>query len=185
MKNKYIDCGDYVKIIVNRKGKDYEALVDKDDFDTVSSFKGTWHLDNRGYIRRTINNKEELMHRVIMNPPDNRVVDHINGNKLNNRKSNLRIIKKSENQQNVTSSKRIAETGFRGVSLEKRWARTRYRARIAIHGKEYSLGYYDDEYEAQVASVVGRILYHPHSMEKRIYDELKEKYEERITKGIL
>ena len=172
MKNKHEVVRDYVKIIANRKGEDYEVLVSEQDFLLVSSFGGTWSVDNRGYVRRTINKKLDLMHRLIMEPAEGMIVDHINGNTLDNRRENLRVLKPSENQQNIIKHQKASETGFKGVSKEKRWG-DRYRARINKFGKEVSLGYYDEEYDAQIAAIVGRILYHPHSREKAIYDKLK------------
>lgn len=172
MKNAYKINGEYTIIYVKRKGKIYEVLIDTEDLELVSDFKGTWHLDNRGYIKRTISQRVELMHRLIMNPPNNMVVDHIDGNKLNNRKHNLRIVKPSQNTQNIHHPHKVAESGIKGVKREKRWGTERWLARIGVHGREISLGYYDNIEDARIASIVGRILYHPYSKEARIYNKL-------------
>lgn len=115
MKNEYVIKGDTVIIKAIRKGEGHDILIDAEDFEEVSGFKGTWHVDNRGYVGRTIKQKRELMHRILLSPPQGMVVDHIDGNKLNNRRSNLRVIKPSHNQQNIRFPHKLAKSGYRGV----------------------------------------------------------------------
>ena len=79
------------------------ALIDERDFKSVSAFK--WYCCN-GYARCDIQKNNKIkriyMHRLIMNFPDklHGEVDHINRNKLDNRRSNLRICSHAENSQN-------------------------------------------------------------------------------------
>jgi hypothetical protein len=86
-----------------------------------------------------------LLHRYIMNNPINQVVDHKDGNTLNNRKYNLRICSRSDNCKNNKLSKRNS-SGAKGVYWEKRLEK--WMAAIVSNRKFKNLGYYDDFEEA-------------------------------------
>lgn len=87
------------------------------------------------------------MHRVLTNCPDDMVVDHINHNRLDNRKSNLRICNQNENIKNQKI--RCNNTsGYSGVGKYKQKNRNCYYAKISINGKAKHLGYYDTIEEA-------------------------------------
>ncbi len=112
-------------LVVRRKGVDYEVLVDDDDLESLKQYN--WFIDNHGYAwrnGRTVNGKRESnvkMHRQIMGstPGDGRDVDHINGNKLDNRRSNLRRVTRSENMQNSTGHRDRRTSTERGVSAHR------------------------------------------------------------------
>jgi hypothetical protein len=89
------------------------------------------------------------MHRQIVNPPDDLLVDHHNHNGLDNRRFNLRLATDSTNQQNAR--KRITKTTsrFKGVDFVK--ATGKWRARIAVNGRRLFLGSFDSELEAALA----------------------------------
>lgn len=78
-----------------KKGEGKYAIVDDDDYEKVS--KIVWNCDTEGYA---ISNFGLRMHRFIMDPPSGLVVDHINHDKLDNRKSNLRVCTTFDNNQN-------------------------------------------------------------------------------------
>lgn len=130
------------------QGKGY-ALVDEEDYERVAQLR--WGLHPRGYAQRVYyeggETKAELMHRFIMGEPpeDGLDVDHINGDRLDNRRNNLRWASRSQNLQN--SGKREGTTSrYKGVSW---FARTgRWQVSIRINGKNYGLGYFTDEEEA-------------------------------------
>jgi len=95
------------------------ALVDDGDYDYLMQWK--WHADiksNTCYARRTIRigkkPKRVYIHRVIMNPPSNMEIDHINHNGLDNRRCNLRICTHQENTFNTNGFKRKSK--YKGVS---------------------------------------------------------------------
>jgi len=178
MKNSYDVIGDTVIIYVIRKGKTYEVLIDKDDLPFLSDFRGTWHLDNRGYVRRTIKGKISFMHRILTNPPEGFVVDHIDGNTLNNKRNNLRVVKPGHNQQNIRNPHKISKTGSKGVREKTKWGK-KYRAYVTVNKKEISLGGYDNKEDAEIAAIIGRILYHPYSKEALIYKKLLDKKNEK------
>ena len=83
-----------------KNGRDKQTLVDDSTLKKYGNL--TWHLSDTGYVVRR--NKSEggtiRLHRLVTNAPENMVVDHLNGNKLDNRKSNLRICTQAENSQN-------------------------------------------------------------------------------------
>lgn len=127
------------------------ALVDDEDFEWLNSFKWHVHKDNykekynHGYyaVRKMRKNGKEymqFMHRLIFNINDSGImIDHVNGNKLDNRRENLRIATKSENGQN--RRKQINnKSGFMGVFWHKGF--NKYRAVIMFNGKTLYLGLY-------------------------------------------
>ncbi len=75
------------------------------------------------------------MHREIMKAPKDKFVDHINGNTLDNRKDNLRLVTHTENLRNSKLNKRNT-TGYKGVRRTK----SGFYARINVSGREISLG---------------------------------------------
>ena len=140
-KNKYEIENGIVKMYIH----DYKTqellgtiLIDEEDFDKVKGSK--WVLNHCGYARNT---KQELMHRLIMGcvKGDRKIIDHINQNKLDNRKNNLRVVNKSIN--------RINSKEIKGYRLRKRKKGDRYTAFIKIGNKQVNLGTYNTPEEAQ------------------------------------
>lgn len=131
-----------MKEIQLTKGK--VAIVDDDDYEEL--VKNKWHLTAQGYAARRAtfsyyNSKIVSMHRTILNYDGNLFVDHINGDKLDNRKENLRLATVAQNVMN--SQKRSGE--YKGVS---RSTKNRYRARLTVKGKELNLGLFDNQHDA-------------------------------------
>ena len=126
------------KIHLSNTGND--AIVDIDDFERVNSL-GTWHESDTGYavIRSIIDGKKQTlrMHRVIMNCPNGKVVDHLNGNKLDCRKKNLRICTQKENANNLHNA--------RGYCFDKS------RGKWVVRYKNKFCGRYATEDEAKRA----------------------------------
>lgn len=126
------------------------ALVDNEDFDYLNQF--SWSLMGKGYVRRGVRignkNKTIALHREIMKHPEGKEIDHINHNKLDNQKSNLRICSHQENLRNQKI--RIDNsTGFKGVCYRYNLSKTRpWQARIFFNGKDNHLGLFATKEEA-------------------------------------
>lgn len=148
--NKIIFEDEIVKIITVR-GE--EILIDKCDYDKVKDYY--WSLNSQGYAISVINGKHKRLHLLIMDKPKGYVVDHINGEKTDNRKCNLRICTIKENARNVKASKNN-KTGHLGISITKYG---RYRARIMVDRKEISLGHYEKIEDAIKARKEAEIKY--------------------------
>jgi len=126
------------------------AIVDAEDCDLLSSYKWcavkkdqTWYA-----YTLTIEGKRLPMHRLIMDEPKGLFVDHRDHNGLNNRKTNLRLCTKKQNQENRRPN-RGGTSKYKGVH----WCNTykKFRARICHNGKRIHLGYFEDEIEAAKA----------------------------------
>lgn len=119
--------------------------VDDEDFTKLSKIR--WYLRKNGYI---FNSKLEYIHRVILAPNKNMVVDHKNHNKLDNRKSNLRICSNLVNLHNLRPGlRRTNSSGFRGVHWENR-AR-KWSAIIRENRRSIYLGSFSTAEEASEA----------------------------------
>ena len=136
--NKYV-----LQIITANNNK---FLVDYDDFEKVSKY--SWCISKTGYAVANIKGKVIKMHRYILNVtgPDV-VIDHINGNKLDNRKVNLRLCTSRENTLNSSTSKNN-KLGVLGISTTREG---KFRARIYVYGKEINLGHYKNIEDAIIA----------------------------------
>ena len=91
-----------------------------------------------------------LMHRVILGAGPSDHVDHINGDTLDNRRSNLRLCTRSQNAANA-KVRTDGVSRFKGVSLDKRCPRKPWRATIVVNRRQRGLGYYATEQEAAAA----------------------------------
>lgn len=129
------------------------ALVDECDLQSVSQH--VWHIARGGRTRvpvavaTNIGGRTVRMHRLILNPPYGKVVDHINGDALDNRRSNLRICTQKDNAKNITRKRAGKTSRFLGVSWDKQ--RQLWTARVSVNRRPVSLGRFIDETEAAIA----------------------------------
>jgi hypothetical protein len=127
------------------------AIVDAADYEWLSQWN--WHaFRNQGGIwyarrarRRRLDQTSPFMHRVIMDAPSGIMIDHINGDGLDNRQSNLRCATNQQNQFN-SRKRRDNTSGFRGVCWRE--DKKRWRARIRVGGKQQHLGLFKTAEEA-------------------------------------
>jgi len=112
-----------------------------------------WQLNASGYVGRMTRENDKrfmlLMHRVVMNAPKGVEVDHINGNLLDNRRENLRLVTRSQNNMNRHVKKSGTTSQYKGVCyrhIPKRW-----KAYIKINRKQIHLGYFSTEKDAALA----------------------------------
>lgn len=140
------------------------ALVDADDLPLVSAY--SWHVSN-GYahaVARIDGRKTTVyMHRLVAGLPcgDRRQVDHINRDRLDNQRSNLRVVTHRENQQNRAGLNRTST--FRGVSWRtdgKCWVAT-----AKTNGRQHYLGRFKDELDAARAAARFRAEHMTHTVE--------------------
>ena len=121
------------------------AIIDDDDFGMISARK--WYLAGGYAVCKPIAvGKTYLMHSVIMDTPIGMETDHINGNRLDNRKSNLRICTTRENQGN-SKIRKDNTSGYKGVSFNK----GKYVAFIKVFGIKKYLGRFEKAEDAAEA----------------------------------
>lgn len=129
------------------------AKVDDEMYDELNKFKWTFHTAGYAYRhKRNENHKIEvvLMHRCIMelfgHDLTNLCIDHIDGDKLNNCVSNLRVVTWLQNQLNRKKSNNNKSSKYKGVCWDK--SRKKWTVHIQLHQKQKHLGRYEDEWEA-------------------------------------
>lgn len=132
------------------------AIIDLEDYEKVNNY----HWNNKDNYTICSFYKGErhtlFLHRIIINAQKGQVVDHINGNKLDNRKCNLRI---ATIQQNSCNHKRISRnsSGFTGVHFDKKTRK--WKAQINYKRKRTHLGYFNSIEDAVKARKDAEIKY--------------------------
>lgn len=126
------------------------TLVDEDDIHIIEGL----NIKHRGryavvFYRSGENKKPEYLHRIITSCPPGLVVDHINGDGLDNRRANLRVCSYAENLRNAFKTKRATSSQFKGVCWNK--SSKRWQANIYIESRLRHLGNFNDEREAALA----------------------------------
>ena len=111
IKDKYA----IIKIQNNQLGK-FDCLIDIEDVDKIKDYFWNVRYDKRHpectvYVETHKNKKRIHLHRLLTNCPKDMVVDHIDGNGLNNRKTNLRVVTQRNNCINRTLTKRNLPIG--------------------------------------------------------------------------
>jgi hypothetical protein len=131
-------------------GNGLYAVVDKEDFEFLAQWK--WHAQKDGntfYAIRDFCVKRKRttvrMHRLVNQTPDGLDTDHINGNGLDNRKTNLRT---ATRQQNIINRGMLStnKSGYRGVSWRK--GQNKWRAQICVNYKVIHIGSFGLLHEA-------------------------------------
>ena len=132
--------------------KGYNTIIDDEDYEKIEHISwsvDTYHI-NKMYVVGRLGNKKVRLHRFLMNLGigDPRQVDHINGNKLDNRKCNLRIC---TSQQNTMNCKRYKNntSGYKGVTWEKE--SNKWLAYIYFNKKQIKLGRFNNVIDAAIS----------------------------------
>lgn len=140
-----------------------QVMVDDADYDFLNQWK--WYFANNGYAMRSIylgkingkyKYKNIFMHHLIINPFKDLEVDHINRNRLDNRKENLRLVTSSQNKINCIKRKHNT-SGYKGVSWEKRCKK--WVAYLTFNKIRKHLGYFHNIQGAILARKWGERLY--------------------------
>jgi HNH endonuclease len=125
-----------IKVKNSRKS----ALVDDDCFSLLSRHQ--WSLDNDGYARAVIGSRHFRMHELVIVRLPFKVIDHINYNRIDNRRENLQLLTNSENLlRNKSRDRKDLGVGFHGLS-------GKWRARLISNSKEIYLGLFTSKQKA-------------------------------------
>ena len=134
--NTYNLTGEYG---IGYTSKGEEFYFDLEDYDKIKGY--CWYINSRNYVCAKSDNKQILLHRIILELNDDYEVDHKHGNKSrnDNRKSNLRICTHSKNMMNVglRSNNTSGVTGVTWHKYEEKWI-----VRITVNGVRHLLGRY-------------------------------------------
>lgn len=126
------------------------AIVDNEDFGWLNQWK--WRTHSKGYAIRMAGGRKNAhniyMHKLINNTPDGFETDHINQNKLDNRKDNLRSVTRTQNKLNTGLWKKNT-SGYKGVTWNKQISK--WQSQIGLNNKNIILGYFNDIKEASLA----------------------------------
>ena len=140
-----------MKLIILTQG--YSTVVDDEDYEELSKYKWTYNHNYavRGIKNNSTKSKRTLisMHRTILQPSNDLDVDHINGNGLDNRRSNLRVCTHLENMGNTKLIANNNTSGYKGVVWDK--TRNKWRAQIKIRYTNKFLGRFIYKTEAALA----------------------------------
>lgn len=154
--NEYKIVGEIVFVSV--KNSTEKVLCDLEEWENLKKYY--WNLNSNGYVISVIKGKLVPMHKIIMPDKNNEVVDHINRNKLDNRKENLRYTTYMVNAQNRSLSSRNT-SGHTGVYKFK----NKWQASIKANKKNYFLGYFLTKEEAIIAREKAEKIYHKEKFE--------------------
>ena len=131
-------------------------MVSDCDFDLVSQYN--WQAQSNGTVQTRIEDRHVQIHRLVLNAPENMEVDHINGNRLDNRRENLRLCTSAQNKCN-RGPRKDNKSGYKGVSWHGQ--RQKWTVRIKTpYGKYLSLGLYTDKKEAALAYNKAAVEHH-------------------------
>ena len=156
--------GEMVCTITFSKGE--KGLISACDADLAG--RRIWTISNKGYPHIQFWNGEgrrvrATLSRLIMGFPEGFFIDHINACITDNRRSNLRVVTPSQNQQARIGNISTNTSGFRGVSFKKK--RQHFEAYVTSGGRYYSLGCFATAEEANATAIAGRKKYMTHAPE--------------------
>nr|WP_313659107.1 HNH endonuclease [Achromobacter ruhlandii] len=128
-----------VVVALDKDGTPRHGLVDAQDQHLIGAYR--WYIRRGGYVVRFVAGQTIFLHREVMKPAAGLMVDHINGDKLDNRRENLRVCTNAQNSMNQRRSAGNT-SGFKGVrrnAVGRKW-----EAIIKCDGKQHYLGVFDD-----------------------------------------
>jgi hypothetical protein len=134
------------------------TIVDREDYADLAQFRWFAHRHRPTgpyYASRHAGHLRETMHGRLMQPPPGFEVNHIDGNTLNNRRSNLRLATPHQSRCH-RGKRRDNSTGYKGVSRH----REHYRATMRVEGRQIHLGVFPDAITAALAYDAAASAYH-------------------------
>ena len=140
-------------VLVIKTAGNVEILADPHDHDLLKNH--SWCISKTGYAVANIKGNVVKMHRFLLNFPDG-IIDHINGNPLDNRRHNLRITTATVNARNIgaQSNTKSGKIGVSPIAGGKKW-----RARIMVDRREIRLGHFDKFDDAVYARRTAEMRY--------------------------
>jgi hypothetical protein len=160
MKNIYVVAGDVAYIFIEKRdGLILQTMVDAEDVERIEMFNHKIYADYKKNVKShyAVLGNQGFLHRFITNAPKGMVVDHINHDTLDNRKSNLRICTHSENNQNKKGALITSKSGIRGVCLDnrnKKWIAVVRKEKRTVFRK-----WFDNIQDAETAVIEARQKY--------------------------
>jgi len=154
-----LDDGSAIIWLRKRSGLQVACYVDIKDLESVLNYPRSWCATVDGYVRAD----KMLIHRFIMSPTDGLQVDHIDGDRLNNRRSNLRLVTHAQNQQNKKVASRSLPRNVHWCKEIKKW-----QVQMTVNYTKYNCGYFSDLEEAKRVAIEFRAKLFTHHNEDRI-----------------
>lgn len=172
IKNKFCVLDDCATMSFLYKGKELLCVIDLETVEKLKELNISWHgIKGKStdiYVRGTLPTengirKSVLLHRWLLDAPEDKIVDHINRTPLDNRLQNLRLADSVQSAQNKGIYKNNT-SGARGVH----WSSTRNRwvAQVKANGKNLVSRYFKTKEEAKEAVIKLREIYYTHSEEQ-------------------
>lgn len=141
--------------IENASGDVFPVLIDDEDLHFFINRR--WSVDSLGYVASRSKKSFDRLHRLVAKATNEHLVDHIDGNKLNNKKSNLRICSNAQNLQN-RGANRNNSSGKKGVYFNKKSGK--WIAQIGVGNKRIHVGTFSDVNDAAAAYKEASIRLH-------------------------
>lgn len=171
-------------VLLNRKRQIY-TQIDDSDAEWASQFR--WHASKQKYgiYARTFLQKTPKyivghMHRMLLNAPNDSLVDHKNSDTLDNRRENLRLATPGQNGQNKRGARIDSLTGARGVQQNRSGS---FHAYVNVDGKRVSLGTYETLEAASAIAQEARRTLMPYSKEAEVNSPLLSKPAEKAPRA--
>lgn len=173
MKNNFAIIDKLAYISINGRGNELITVIDIDELEKVSLYDVTWtahynQCTKTWYVQSKYQGRILHLHRIISDTPEGLFTDHISGDTLDNRKSNLRNASRHENRQNLFNKKKPKDK-IRGVNWHKRLQK--WQASIGINYRQIHLGYFDNIKDAEEIVKMARAHYMPFSQDAMILDK--------------
>lgn len=188
MKNKYEIRGNITVIFTMRRKQ--EIIIDTIDLWRFLGLQKSWFVISCGYAATNYREdgklKTLLLHRFLLDAPEDMCVDHINHDRLDNRRENIRIVTKGQNNQNRV----VPQNNKTSKHLNVHWSKSQGKWRVVIQnkGKKIHVGYFDDIDEAKEVSLKARAKFIEYSREAKTMEvdgeviRTKESWEPRLDK---
>lgn len=132
--------------LLGKRGYGLVSMVDVDTYFWAKNF--AWFVTAQGYVATRTGVRTIILHRILMDNPKGLDVDHINGDKLNNTRANLRAVSRRDNIRN-NKPRRNCQSKYKGVTYQAKAGK--WIARIVVDGEQFYLGIFAIEEDAAKA----------------------------------